>query len=237
MYSFDSRVRYSEIAADGRLSLCSAVHYMQDCSIFQSEALGVGLRVLSELKRAWLLSSWQIEIIRRPELGEKITIGTWAFGFKAMYGYRNFVILDENGSQAVRTSSIWVYLDTASGRPARAEGIGVTAYPLEPPLEMEQEGRKIRIPEGLTEYPSFPVQKFQIDTNGHVNNGQYIQMAQPWLPDDGKVKKLRVEYKKAAVYGDRVVPFAGGAGGQQTVVFKSPDGQVYAVIQTVPVME
>ena len=30
MYSFDSRVRYSEVSRDGKLSLCSAVHYMQE---------------------------------------------------------------------------------------------------------------------------------------------------------------------------------------------------------------
>ena len=236
MYSFDSRVRYSETAEDGRLSLCSAIHYMQDCSIFQSEALGVGIRVLREQGRAWLLSSWQVEFLGRPELGEKITVGTWASSFKAMYGYRNFVILDGEGRQAVRAATIWVYMDIRSGHPAKAEGAGVTPYPLEPPIEMEQDGRKIRIPEGLVEYDSFPVQKYQIDTNGHVNNGQYIQMAEPWLPEDENVRKLRVEYKKAAVYGDRIVPFAGGAEERQTVVLKSPDGQVYAIIQTVPFM-
>ena len=43
MYSFDSRVRYSEVSRDGKLSLCSAVHYMQDCAIFHSESVGEGV--------------------------------------------------------------------------------------------------------------------------------------------------------------------------------------------------
>ena len=85
MYSFDSKVRYSEVGADGRLSLCSVIHYMQDCSIFQSEMLGVGVRALQERGRAWLLSAWQVELYRRPELGETLKVGTWASGFKAMY--------------------------------------------------------------------------------------------------------------------------------------------------------
>ena len=67
MYTFDSRVRYSETASDGRLGICSAVHYMQDCSIFQSEALGVGVGELKKHNRAWLISSWQVEFLRRPE--------------------------------------------------------------------------------------------------------------------------------------------------------------------------
>ena len=102
MYSFDSRVRYSEVSRDGKLSLCSAVHYMQDCAIFHSESVGEGVRELKEESRVWLLSSWQIEVGRRPSLGERLNISTWACGFKAMYGYRNFVISGEGGGQDIR---------------------------------------------------------------------------------------------------------------------------------------
>lgn len=231
MYSFDSRVRYSEIGADGKLSLCSAIHYMQDCSIFQSEMLGVGIHALQDIKRAWLLSSWQVEFIRRPELGEALKIGTWASDFKAMYGYRNFVIYDASGACAVRANSIWIYMNLETGRPEKVTPQVVEIYRPEPPLPMETGGRKIKIPGGLEEFPSFPVQKYQIDTNGHVNNGQYIQMASEWLPEDGHIKKLRVEYKKAAMYGDRIVPLAGQNENETTVVLKSEDGQIFAVIQ------
>ena len=43
MYTFDSRVRYSETDENGNLSLESLIDYMQDCTNFQSEDLGVGL--------------------------------------------------------------------------------------------------------------------------------------------------------------------------------------------------
>ena len=42
MYSFDSRVRYSETGENGRLSIRGMIDYMQDCSTFQSEDAGVG---------------------------------------------------------------------------------------------------------------------------------------------------------------------------------------------------
>lgn len=32
MYSFDSRVRYSEVDEDRKLSLTGVINYMQDCS-------------------------------------------------------------------------------------------------------------------------------------------------------------------------------------------------------------
>ena len=43
MYCFDSRVRYSETDERGRLSLTGILNYLQDCSTFQSEDLGMGI--------------------------------------------------------------------------------------------------------------------------------------------------------------------------------------------------
>ncbi len=231
MYSFNSRVRYSEVGQDGRLAFSSAVHYMQDCAIFHSESVGEGVRDLKDEGRVWLLSSWQIEVRRRPVLGEKICVSTWPCGFKAMYGYRNFVISGESGGQDIRAYSIWSYLDLAAGRPVKVPEELVERYGPEPALDMETAGRKIRIPAQLHERGEFPVQRFQIDTNGHVNNVQYIQMASPFLPEDDRLVRLRAEYKKAAVYGDRIRIMENGGEETRTVVLQSPDGQVFAVIE------
>ena len=92
MYEFDSRVRYSEVDHHGTMTVPALINYFQDCSTFQSEDLGIGTTVLKEEKRAWLLSYWQVILNRKPELGEKITIGTFATEFKGLFGNRNFYI-------------------------------------------------------------------------------------------------------------------------------------------------
>ena len=48
MYTFDSRVRYSETGEDGLLSLPAIVDYFQDASTFQSEDLGIGIDFLKK---------------------------------------------------------------------------------------------------------------------------------------------------------------------------------------------
>ena len=63
-YSFESRIRYSEVGADHRLTMLSLLDYFQDASIFNSEAVGRDFRVLDLEKRAWFLSSWQIVVDR-----------------------------------------------------------------------------------------------------------------------------------------------------------------------------
>ena len=57
MYTFDSRIRYSEIDADGKLSMAALINYFQDCSTFQSEELGVGIEYLAKRHLAWVLVS------------------------------------------------------------------------------------------------------------------------------------------------------------------------------------
>lgn len=44
MYSFDSRVRYSECDEKGVLALVPMMNYLQDCSTFQCEEVGRGLK-------------------------------------------------------------------------------------------------------------------------------------------------------------------------------------------------
>ena len=100
MYHFDSRVRYSETDENGRLSLTGVLNYLQDCSTFQSEDLGIGIRYLTAHDRAWWVTSWQIAIDRYPVLGERIVISTWPYEFKGIYGYRNFAIQDPDGAYA-----------------------------------------------------------------------------------------------------------------------------------------
>ena len=53
-YSFDSRVRYSEIGEDKKLTLNSIINYFQDCSTFHSEAAGVGMDFLADKHQVWV---------------------------------------------------------------------------------------------------------------------------------------------------------------------------------------
>ena len=44
------------------------------------------------------------------------------------------------------------------------------------------------------------------DSEGRLNNANYVRMAMELLPDDFKVSGLRVEYRVAAKLGDSLVP-------------------------------
>ncbi|MDE6320010.1 MAG: acyl-[acyl-carrier-protein] thioesterase, partial [Lachnospiraceae bacterium] len=119
MYTFDSRVRYSEVGEDGLLSLQSLLDYFQDCSTFHSEDIGLGVDYLKEKGQVWLLSAWQICIARYPSLSERIVIGTAPDEFKGFMGYRNFLMQTPGGEALAGANSIWTLLDVNTMRPAK----------------------------------------------------------------------------------------------------------------------
>lgn len=231
MYTFDSRIRYSETDETGALSLLGVINYLQDCSTFQSEDIGLGVEYLEEKKRAWLLSSWRIVIDRYPVLGERIKIGTWATSSKGIYGYRDFVIMDQDGNYLVRAESIWFFCDTEKMVPVRVMPEDVAAYGNEKALDLGKAPRKILIPEEYEEGIPVTIAAHHLDTNHHVNNAQYVDIAREAVPCTKMVKGIRADYKKAAVLGEILVPRVTKTGEEEwTVVLADEAGEVRAVV-------
>lgn len=231
MYRFESRIRYSEVDSQGKITLGSVLDYFQDCSSFHSEDLGVGISYLAKNQAAWVLSSWRIEVSRYPSYGEHVAVSTWPYGFHGFMGYRNFTMESQAGERLTYADSIWVLLDLRKGRPMRILPEMEEAYQISPGLAMEPAPRKLPLPEGMECQGMFPVSKYHIDTNQHVNNGKYVSMAQEYLPMGFEVQKMRAEYRKAAVYGDMVYPRALWEGNKITVNLADGEGKPYAIIE------
>ena len=206
MYKLEGQIRFSECDTTKSITLPGIINYFQDCSSAQSEQIGHGIDYLKEKKKAWILSSWQIIVERYPKLGEEIEVSTWATDFKGLYAMRNFSMKTKSGEMLAYANSVWVFMDLAVGRPAKPGKEEVEAYGMEPPLKMEYAPRKIKLPEKAILVDTFPVRKYHIDTNNHVNNCQYVQMALEVLREDMRIRQVRVEYKKSAVYGDVILP-------------------------------
>lgn len=231
IYEFSGRVRYSEIDHRGTMTLPALINYFQDCSTFHSESIGLGMERLKLKKKAWVLSYWQIIIDRYPKLYEKITTGTFATEFKGLFGNRNFYMKDEEGRRIACANSIWVFMDLEKGRPCRPAEEDIAPYGVNEPLDMPYEDRKISVPEVFGDREPFPVRKYHIDTNEHVNNCQYVQMALEMLSGDISVRQVRVDYKKSAVLGDIIYPGVAQDQGRIVTELRDENKRPYAVIE------
>lgn len=231
MYTFTSRIRYSECDSQAKLTLAALMNYFQDSSTFQSEALGVGGEYLMEHNLVWVLSSWQIVVSRYPALCEEVEIGTQPYGFKGCFGYRNFLMRTVEGETLAQANSLWTLLNLKEQTMAHPTEKMKQAYVLGERLPMEYADRKIAVPgEGMRREP-FLVRKHHLDTNNHVNNVQFVDMAMESLPADFAIWQMRAEYKMQAHLGDELVPYVVCGEDCCIVSLQSPEGKPYAVVE------
>lgn len=207
MYSYDARIRYSETDAELKLSMVGLVKYFQDATIFDSESGKAGMKYLNPKNLVWVLSSWQIEIIRMPSLNEVVTITTIPYEFKSFMGFRNFLMETADGEVLAKATSLWTLINTKTGRPEKLDDFLLSAYGLGEKIEMNYKSRKIQVEGDARVLDGFKVLPTQIDSNHHMNNAEYVNMAVACLPEQAKIVEMRVEYKASAYLGDTIVPY------------------------------
>lgn len=231
MYEINGRIRFSETDCTGKLTSIGLVNYFQDCNTFQAEDLGYSKEYYASINRGWILSSWQIVIHRMPVLGEEVKVCTWPYGFKGFLGYRNYTMETVSGERLAEAHAVWTLLDLEKRIPVRVTDREIQHYELCEKLDMEYAPRKIKVEgEGLRQ-DRIRIGRERLDTNHHMNNAQYIGLAQEYVPDSIEIGQIRVEYKKEVKYAMEIMPVVYTSDGIITIVFEEEDGQILAIVE------
>ncbi len=230
MYTFDSIVRYSEVDHREKLNILGVLNYFQDCSTLQSESLGAGVKTLHEKNLVWVISTWQIDVKRYPELGEKITIGTFPYKFKGFFGMRNFLIKDEKGDIIAMADTLWTLLNYREGKPERITEEILKGFDMEEQLPMESVKGRIMIPENMRQLDPIKVRMRHIDANMHVNNGKYVEMIMDEL-NITEPRRLRVEYRKQERLDEILTPYVHDDPERTVAIIKDSSGETSTVME------
>lgn len=231
MYTFETKVRYSEVDDKLILTLPALAKYFQDTCIFDAESGRVNIEYLTGRNLAWMLSSWQIVIERLPKLNEGIKVYTVPYEFKGFIGYRNFWMEDEAGNCIVKAASIWTLINVEQRKPFRPDEEILSGYPLGEMLDMDYAPRRIMVEgEGKTGQEHI-VYRAQIDSNHHLNNSEYINLAYTYLPENCKVSQIRAEYKKQAYLGEKMIPIIYSQQGKVQVQWNDVEANPYAMVE------
>ncbi len=232
MYSLNYKVTTSFCGIDGKLKLYSALQMMQDCSeLWMYESEPEVRKFFDDNNMAQLLASRQVEIIREPLFREELTVTTSVYDMKGMFGYRNTFIYDAEGKPCYKTWSMGAFIDKSTGKLKRVDDDAVSTMNIEPKLDMNYKDRRIILPkEGGIEAAPITVMRSDIDYNKHLNNTNYVRMAMELLPENFKVKGLRVEYKTPAKLSEVLTPVIYNSGDTIIISLKS-GGAVCANIE------
>lgn len=231
MYQYSDRVSYSEVDANLNLTYYNLVNYMQDCSCFHSDDVGVGVHYLAPINRGWFVTTYEIHINRLPKYMERIKISTWPYQVRGMMARRIYTIHSEDdGELLVYADSLWVLMDLVNLRPARLDETIIAAYPIDDQMpKFEFERSKLQYKDEGKLVGKFTVNENQIDTNSHMNNSFYIDVTRRYLPKED-FSSITVNYKKAALLFDELEVYLVELNTGYQVVLKKDD-EVYTIVE------
>ena len=118
---------------------------------------------------------------------------------------RQFFIKDKTGAFVVKAESIWGLIDINERIPIRIREEDFCKYEKENAFDSIKVSRKIRFAGEEESLGKILVQGIDIDTNGHVNNANYLRMISDYLPKDVYYNQIEIVYNKEALEGDTII--------------------------------
>ncbi|WMJ80117.1 thioesterase [Clostridium sp. MB40-C1] len=234
-------VHFYEVDYKKKLLMTRIMDYFNDVAIYQSEELGIGFDYMTENNIAWILYKWDINIIRYPKYGEKVTARTIPNAFKKFYGCRRFDILDSKGDTLAWANSIWLLVDTKNKKPIKIPKELREVYGL-----TEEDNHILKIGnidkiQQVHNSVEFKVRYSDIDTNGHVNNEKYAAWIIESVPVETVLNytlvNIKITYKKESVYGEKIQVLTDKIEKEDLLVFNhkimKSDGEELTLGQTI----
>jgi medium-chain acyl-[acyl-carrier-protein] hydrolase len=171
----DYRIIYCNTSKNLKATPVAILQFLEDAAISHSDSSNLGLDDLMGQGVSWVLSRWRLRIMRYPVLNERIRVETWASSFERFRASREFEIFDETGDVIATASSKWIFINTATKRPARIPAGFAERYGADPSAPYEDALPGLKGIENPGASVECMVRKKDIDSNGHVNNVVYLE--------------------------------------------------------------
>ena len=172
-YQMKMKIPFDMADMNGHIKLPDVILLSLQVSGMQSIELGVSDKtILEDYNLVWIITEYDIEVVRLPRFAEEITIETEALSYNRLFCYRRFTIYDEAGQELIHMMATFVLMDRDSRKVHAVEPEIVAPY------QSDFDKKLIRGPkyESLDEPISkdYHVRFYDLDMNGHVNNSKYL---------------------------------------------------------------
>ena len=146
---------------------------MQDIAGADADRRGCGRSDLLRHGCVWVLIKNRVEILRRPQTGESVTLTTWPMQGRRGFYPRGYELYGADGATLLRAESQWAVLEVERRVMSTLEacGVGMSGVEESPFRPVA----RLRIPEGGESF-AFTPRPEQIDVNHHMNNAAYPRM-------------------------------------------------------------
>ncbi len=176
--------RYYEMDRHGAVTPLTMLSLFEETGFSHCEESGWDVFRLRSEGFGWVLLNGSFRMYRYPRYKEPFTIETRLAAARAFYGLRDFVVRVSSGDIVGTARSLWTFYDVERRRPARIPGAILEAWRHDPsaPCAREDPPDDAPGPDCLDPLRAYDVRYSDIDTNGHVNNVNYLEWALEAVP-------------------------------------------------------
>ena len=172
-YQMKMKIPFDMSDMNGNIKLPSLILLSLQVSGSQSAQLGVSDKeILEKYNLVWIITEYDIDVIRLPRFAEEIAIETEALSYNRLFCYRRFTIYDESGQAIIQMLATFALMDRDS-RKVHSVDPDIVA-----PYQSEFSKKIIRGPKYTDlDNPTskdYHVRFYDLDMNGHVNNSKYL---------------------------------------------------------------
>ena len=235
IYISKYKVLFNDVSLDLKITDIALMKYLVEAAGEHSENVGYGLSNIKNTNIVFLLTNWKIKIFSRPSVLEDFSIKTWVESFSHSLSIRNFEVYLNNELSA-KASSKWVLVnpETHSILPINKELIN--AYDPVDKKIFDEKISKILVPDNINLSYKYTVCRRDIDSNNHVNNLKYLELAYEILPqkvfENHNFDELSINYKNECKLSDMIIcNYTQINKNEHTIVFKSHNSdKIHAII-------
>ena len=172
-YQMKTKIPFDMADMNGHIKLPDVILLSLQVSGMQSIELGVSDKeILEKYNLVWIITEYDIDVIRLPRFSEEITIETEALSYNRLFCYRRFTIYDESGQAIIQMLATFALMDRDSRKVHSVDPEMVAPY------QSEFSKKIIRGPKYTDlDNPTskdYHVRFYDLDMNGHVNNSKYL---------------------------------------------------------------
>ncbi len=230
MYEISGRVGYSETDPGGVMTLKSVAERFQDVSYFELADRGFDRDYFAARNVGWFIFFWQIDVLAAPRINERIAVGTFPYRTGGLSECRNYYVRDCDGNDLVLANSVWSLVDLGRMQIVKLPDEIKERDTVKGRLEMDYLGRRIVFPPDLSfeEIGRCAVAPWQLDSNRHLNNSRYIEMALANSDlNTERIRRICVEYQSQAPEGATLRFLSAREGENRYVVCASDSGKSF----------
>ena len=173
----------------------------------------------------WVVVRYLIRVPRWPEPGETLRLLTWPGATRHSMMPRFYRLLDAAGECIASGSSVWTVVDRETRKMVNPEEHGVILEALVTGLEERRPPAPARLP--AEDSADYIVTDEVLDTNGHMNNTRYYDLAERCIGREGGHPRRIVTEHQSEIRAGQSMRICWGREGERYFIEGANDYPVF----------